>query len=80
MVYRLLFDLEKIKSPVVIVFKDSETRYTDGATAKRDAVFSVPVHVDSITARDNDIVIIVEESTEYNSTSWVEDAGEHSFF
>ena len=67
-------------SPVVIVFEDNETRYDDGVSAKRDAVFSVSVHVSSITARGNDIVITVHENMEYNSTSCVKDSGEISFF
>ena len=78
--YRLLFDLEVFKSPVVIVFEHNETRYSDGMAAKLNAVFPKPVIVSSITAKDDTIVITVVENTAHNNADWAENDGEVGFF
>ena len=79
MEYGLMSDLEIFKSPVVIIFEGIEKKYKDGITAKSDAKFSKPVIVSKIQARNNEILVYVEENPHYNDASWTNDK-EVSFF
>ncbi len=80
MSYRLESFIEKIKSPVVCVFGDKETEYANG-TVLAEQSFEKYWLVESITVRDNKVVLTMKENSRVNSIEWIgEDGVDKSFF
>lgn len=78
MEYGLMFNLEIFQSPVVIIYEGKEICYPNG-TAANQVGYTKPVVVTKIQARNNEIVVFVEENTKRNDTSWAK-GDEVSFF
>lgn len=82
MTYKLNPELRKIQSPVVLVLPDgSETDYPNGR-ALTEITFTTRYFVQHITARDNKVVISLQEGpgTADNSESWAAGNEANSFF
>ena len=70
MTYRLNPSLGKITSPVILSIGGAETSYSDGA-ALTELSFEKNYIVASITARDNAVVVTLQENTAINNISWI---------
>lgn len=64
-----MFNLEIFQSPIVIIYEGKEICYPDGTAAKK-VEYQKPVIVTKIQARNNEIVVFVEENAKRNDTSW----------
>ena len=63
MTYKLNPELRKIQSPVVLVIDDTETEYPNGESLM-DLVFEKRYSVEHMSARDNMIVILLQERSD----------------
>lgn len=82
MTYKLNPEVSKIKSPVLLRIKgvESSELYADGAELA-NATFEKNYVVRSLVARENVIVLTVEENRRINATNWIgEEMTERGFF
>ena len=70
MTYKLRSDINKISSPVTILFDGMEFEYKDGRTAVDELVLEKNALVDNVYCRDNRIVIVLKENDMINNTNW----------
>lgn len=78
MTYRLNSELRKISSSVKVLFPNGETfDYSDGS-ALVNSIFDRPYCIHSIAAKQDMIVIVLEENDTINDTTWSK--SEVSFF
>ena len=68
--YKLNSEIEKVKSPVRLIFPDGTMiDYDDGKSAL-SAEYDMPYCIQSITAEQNMIVMTLKENDMINDTSW----------
>lgn len=80
MTYRLEQFIEKIKSPVVCVFDDKEIEYANGKELENQQ-FDKYWLVDSISVRDDKILLKMIENHNTNYADWIGEEGiDKSFF
>lgn len=84
MTYKLNPEVSKIKSPVILQIKDVESSaeklYADGEELA-SATFERNYVVSSLVARENTVVLAVEENQRINATNWIgEEMTECGFF
>ena len=61
MTYKLNPELRKLRSPVVLVFPDGETRAFENGTAVTEAVFDRSYQLEALRARDGVIEVKLAE-------------------
>lgn len=80
MTYKLESFVEKIESKVVCVFGDEEVEYSDGRTLSEQN-FDKYWLVDSISVRNDKIVLVMKENKNINNAEWIgEEVVDNSFF
>ena len=78
MTYKLNSEIEKVSSPVRLIFPDGiMIDYHDGKSAL-SAEYDIPYCILSISAEQNMIVVTLKENDMINDTSWSK--SEVSFF
>ena len=78
MTYSLPIEIEKISCPVVLTIGELEWRFDNGVAAvnqKHDKRYLI----ESIYARNDEIIVCLKENEKMNDTSWCEE-GQASFF
>lgn len=68
--YKLNPELAKIKGPVMLVIDGNEQIYEDGS-ALTELTFERNYLVDSISARDNTVVVVLRPNHQMNDIHWV---------
>ena len=82
MTYKLDPEVKKIQSPVVVRFPNGsdDMPFVNG-TALADASFDKNYLIESLTAKENSIVMTLRENDQVNVVNWIgEEAVEPSFF
>lgn len=82
MTYKLDPEVRKITSPIILSFRDGrkDEQFQDGASLA-NAVFCRNYSVESLSARNGYVVLIVRENDQINATDWADgEAVEKSFF
>lgn len=81
MTYKLNPELRKIQSPVVLVIDDMETEYPNGESLM-ELVFENPYLPERMSARDNKIVILLQDRSAMpdGNVTWDMCPEEISFF
>lgn len=82
MTYKLNPEVRKISSPIILEFCEERERqrFADG-TALAEAVFNKNYCIESISAKENCILLTVRENDRVNATNWIgEETAEPSFF
>lgn len=77
MTYKLESFIEKIASPVVCIFGDTEAEYADGRMLSAQ-VFDRYWLVHEISVKDGKIVLRMKENRQTNTTNWIGE--EQTFF
>lgn len=69
MKFKLSYEVKKIKSRVLVKFEDNEAEYESGAELV-DVEFDKYYLIDSITAKNDIVVLTLVENTKINDISW----------
>lgn len=78
MKYKLSYEVNKIKSRVLVKFDSNEAEYKSGAELA-DVEFDKYYLIDSITAENDTVVLTLVENTKINDINWCGE-GKISFF
>ena len=82
MTYKLNPEVRKIISPIVLTFSDGagEQSFSNGA-ALADALFQKRYCIETISAKEEHVVVTVKENVTVNTANWIgEEAVKPSFF
>lgn len=70
MTYKLNPGIEKIKSKTIVVIDDKEFVFNNGKEAVKQE-YDRNYLVDSISAKDDTVIVVLKENKLINSTNWM---------